>query len=115
MIRYKDFDTQKQHFTRGKFVKWIRGGPLNAWMAVIKRKRSTLFIPDYCLTPESRQSLPRPSDEDAIVTDTAIRAENGRWNLPYDSAFDGRDIIAEQEREHEEYIRQHDEKRAPGL
>lgn len=64
MIRYKNFIDGKPRFTRGKFVKWIFGGPLNAPQAVIELPRSLLFIPDYCLTVESRKTLPPvPSQE----------------------------------------------------
>lgn len=54
---YKDFDTGKIRFTRGRFVQWYRGGILNAWYAVFERKSDTLFIPEYCLTPETDRLL----------------------------------------------------------
>jgi len=67
MIRYKDFATGKPKFTRGRFVKWIFGGPLNAPLAVIELPRSMLFVPAYCLTAESRRELPPvPSSESVI-------------------------------------------------
>ncbi len=58
MIHYKDFVTGAPKKTRGKFSKWERGGPLNAWYARVECPRSVLFIPHYCLTVESRRALP---------------------------------------------------------
>lgn len=65
MIRYKDFATGKQKFSRGTFDHWERGGPLNAWLAIVTCRASALAIPSYCLTPESRKALPAiPQEED---------------------------------------------------
>ena len=55
---YRDFVTRKPKFTRGTFSNWTRGGPLNAWYATFKRGRSVLFIPEYCLTTETRDNIP---------------------------------------------------------
>lgn len=61
---YKDFVTRKPKFTKGKFSNWTRGGPLNAWYAVFVRRSSVLYIPEYCLTTETRKSIPpQPNEE----------------------------------------------------
>lgn len=61
-IYYRDFETGKVHWTRGKFKGWIIGGLLKTWHVVIQRKRSVLYIPVYCLLPESRDELPPTPD-----------------------------------------------------
>lgn len=58
VIHYKDFATGATHFTRGRFDRWERGGPLNGWYAFILLPSSELMIPEYCLTVESRKALP---------------------------------------------------------
>ena len=59
MIRYKDMDTGKVHFTRGRFVEWTEPmGPLWAPYAHVKSGKTDLYIPPWCLTPESRAALP---------------------------------------------------------
>jgi len=56
---YKDFDTGKPRWTRGKFLRWGRGGLLNAWYAVFVLPRSGfLYIPDYCLRADTKAALP---------------------------------------------------------
>lgn len=58
---YKDWEG-KQRWTRGEFLGWHGPtGILNAYYAEFKRPRSSLFIPAYCLTPETRAAIaPRP-------------------------------------------------------
>ena len=51
---YKDFKTGHRRWTRGEPVRIMRGGPLNCWYLVIKRRASELFIPEYCLVGASR-------------------------------------------------------------
>lgn len=62
MYTYKDFVTKKIKRTRGEFDNWQRGGPLNAWGAVFRNPKSFLFVPEYCLTDETRKRIP-PRDE----------------------------------------------------
>ena len=57
-IYYKDFVTRKRRWTAGKFIMWTRGGPLNAWGAVIQRQASILFIPLYLIELETCMWLP---------------------------------------------------------
>lgn len=60
---YKDFETRKIRYTRGKFLHWQRGGLLNAWGAVFACHSSIVFVPEYLLTPETRAAIPeRPRD-----------------------------------------------------
>lgn len=58
-LTYTDFVTGKPKWTRGEFKGWTKGGPLGAKYAVFQRSRSVLYIPAYCLTVETRQSLPQ--------------------------------------------------------
>lgn len=55
---YKDFETGKPKWTKGRFREWTEPtGLLNVRYAVIDRGASTLFIPEYCLTPDSKRSM----------------------------------------------------------
>ena len=54
---YKDFQTGRRRWTRGKFTGWQQGGILNARFAVFQTRRSTLFVPEYCLMPETKQAI----------------------------------------------------------
>jgi hypothetical protein len=55
---YRDFETKKPRWTRGQFREWTEPtGLLNVRYAVIDRERSELFIPEYCLTPETRRAF----------------------------------------------------------
>lgn len=63
---YRDFLTGKQKWTRGKPVGVTRGGPLNAWYLIVKRPRSELLIPEYCLIGASQthfRELKRKKEE----------------------------------------------------
>ena len=64
-IYYHDFVTGELHYTRRKFIKWQRGGIMNAWGAVLASRGGAMFIPVYLLTRESRDMLP-PIPEDII-------------------------------------------------
>lgn len=59
---YKDFSTGKVHKTSGKFEGWTdETGPLNVRYAIFHRPKSSLFIPEYCLTKETKQKLDQSS------------------------------------------------------
>lgn len=66
MYTYRDFVTGKIHRTRGKFVRWHQGGPLNAWYAMFALPLSSLYVPEYCLTPETRSRLPENPRQELI-------------------------------------------------
>lgn len=52
---YKDFATGQTRLTRGKFKGFTNPtGPLNCRYAIFQRKASSLFVPEYCLTKETR-------------------------------------------------------------
>ncbi len=53
MIRYKDFVTGKQHFTRGK-LKGVMTDGLGIEQLVVQRKSDRLFIPLWYLDPKGR-------------------------------------------------------------
>ena len=55
---YKDFATGAIKRTRGRFDRWERGGPLNAWYAVFRNPCGVVLVPEYCLTLETRRALP---------------------------------------------------------
>lgn len=58
MYTYKDFQTGKMRRTKGKFLGWHQGGPLNAWYAKFQLSAILLYVPEYLLTRETRQQLP---------------------------------------------------------
>jgi hypothetical protein len=70
---YKDFETRKKRWTRGKFVGWQRGGPLNVQYAVFQNRRGAVLVPEYCLTSETRKALAGCTGETE-----ASAAQNGR-------------------------------------
>jgi hypothetical protein len=53
MIRYKDFVTGKQHFTRGNPEGVMTDG-LGIEQLVVQRKSDRLFIPSWYLDPKGR-------------------------------------------------------------
>lgn len=55
---YRDFESGRLRWTRGRFQNWQRGGLLNAWHAVFVRKGDALLVPEYCLTAETKAALP---------------------------------------------------------
>jgi len=58
---YKDFQTGKQHWTRGRFIGWTQPtGPLTVPYAQFQRKADVLLVPRYLLAKETRASLPAP-------------------------------------------------------
>jgi hypothetical protein len=54
---YKDFATGKQRWTKGQFAGWTEGGPLGARYAIFQRLASSVLVPEYCLTQETRKEL----------------------------------------------------------
>jgi hypothetical protein len=70
-IYYRDFITHKRKYTRGSFIEWTRGGPLNAWYAVVALPSETLLIPEYCL--EQGQNIPPKPHDDAAVTKPILK------------------------------------------
>jgi len=61
---YKDFITRNERRTFGEFIGWQRGGPLHVYGAVFRTAKMVIFVPDYCLTKETRERLPAKSKED---------------------------------------------------
>lgn len=56
---YKDFVTGQTRFTCGKFKGFTNPtGPLNARYAIFQRPATSLFVPEYCLTKETKNMLP---------------------------------------------------------
>lgn len=57
---YRDFATRKVRRTHGAFESWQGPtGPLNVFYAVFRTRATVLCVPEYALTPETRQRLPR--------------------------------------------------------
>lgn len=60
---YKDFAIGKVHKTSGKFEGWTNEtGLLNCRYAIFHRPKSSLFIPEYCLTKETKQRIDQKSN-----------------------------------------------------
>lgn len=57
-IYYRDFITEKRHWTRGVFSRWVWDGRIRTFRAVIKRERSILLIPQYLIDRRSLKDLP---------------------------------------------------------
>ena len=62
---FRDFVTGKPRYTQGRFVQWLKGGPLNAWYAVFQNPATALLVPEYLLSKDSKAQLP-PHDESPI-------------------------------------------------
>lgn len=57
---YKDIATGGIKWTRGRFVKWTQPtGLLNARYAVFQLPKSVVLVPEYCLTKDTRNQLPK--------------------------------------------------------
>ena len=55
---YKDFITGKIHKTKARFAGWTKpNGLLNVCYAIFERPKSTIFVPTYCLTKETRRII----------------------------------------------------------
>lgn len=71
---YKDFQTSKIHKTSGKFEGWTdKTGLLNVKYAIFRRPNSSLFIPEYCLTKETRQKIDQKSNTLSIAAKTVCQ------------------------------------------
>lgn len=57
MYSFRDFASGRTKRTRGKFVGWTRGGPLNARYAIFQNRASDVLVPEYCLTAETRKRI----------------------------------------------------------
>jgi hypothetical protein len=67
---YKDITTGRTRFTRGVFVGWQTGGLLNVKHAEFHTQRGCLFVPEYCLTPETKKQLQAIDRQSACLTVT---------------------------------------------
>ena len=55
---YKDFETGKTKKTRGEFDGWTGlTGLLKVRYAIFKNPRGRIFVPAYCLTPETKAAI----------------------------------------------------------
>jgi len=55
---YRDFNTAKTHYTKGKFIGWSKKtGPLNVRYAGFDRGATMLWIPFYLLTKETKAAI----------------------------------------------------------
>jgi len=57
---YRDVLSGKTRRTRGQFERW--DGPtglLKAYYAIFRTPKTVVCVPEYCLTPESRERLPK--------------------------------------------------------
>ena len=52
---YKDFETDKLHYTCGQFCGFTKG--FIAPTAIFRTPATVIFVPTYCLMPETRQLL----------------------------------------------------------
>lgn len=57
MYRFKDFETGKPRWTKGKFVGWKKGGRFEIWYAIFETRCSVLWIPEYLLTKETKVKI----------------------------------------------------------
>ena len=59
---FKDFTTGKIRYTKGTFSGWTpKQGLVNARYAIFVNPKGTVYVPEYCLTKETKKEL--PSDE----------------------------------------------------
>jgi hypothetical protein len=71
---YKDFISGKVRRTFGTFESWQGPtGPLNAFYAVFRTPKTVVCVPEYSLTIESRQRLPKPPERDVAPADLAAK------------------------------------------
>lgn len=60
---YRDFITGKVRFTRGKFAGWTEEtGLVKVPYAIFDNPKSTVFVPVYLLTPETRAAIGNPPE-----------------------------------------------------
>jgi hypothetical protein len=56
---YRDIVTKKTKYTKGKFVGWSdRTGLLNVHYAGFARRSDVIWVPEYCVMPETKKILP---------------------------------------------------------
>ena len=61
---YKDFATGKTKSTRGEFDGWTEPtGLLKVRYAIFKNPRGKVFVPVYCLTPETKDAIAKMEAE----------------------------------------------------
>ena len=64
MYSYKDFATGKVKHTRGKFAGWTgKTGLLNVRYAIFSNRAGDVLVPEYCLTPATKEKIKRTSIE----------------------------------------------------
>lgn len=55
---FKDFITGRQRWTNGTFIGWTEPtGLLKSRYAIFQRPNTTLFVPEYLLSKESKQTI----------------------------------------------------------
>ena len=55
---YKDFITGKERYTKGVFIGWMNPSKIvDIRYAKFKRKRSSIYIPEYLLSNGSKQVI----------------------------------------------------------
>ena len=58
-VIYKDFATGTLRRTHGQFEQWSEPtGPLHVRYAIFKTPKTRVCIPSYCLTPETKATIP---------------------------------------------------------
>ena len=63
-MTYKDFETGKIHYTRGRFIGWTNPtGLLNVPYAIFARGSDNLLVPEYLLTQDCRRAISGIVDE----------------------------------------------------
>ena len=64
---YKEFGTGKLRYTRGEFIGWTKPtGILTTRYAKFQRRCSTLLVPDYLLTQETRNAITEEKNHDNL-------------------------------------------------
>lgn len=55
---YRDIITKKIRYTTGKFIGWTEPtGLLSVKYAVFRRQKTDLIVPEYLLTPETKELI----------------------------------------------------------
>lgn len=58
MYTYKDFAEGTEHKTRGSFCGWTtEATTVGVRYAIFCNRVSTLYVPEYCLTQETRERI----------------------------------------------------------
>jgi hypothetical protein len=67
MYTYKDFITGQTRRTSGKFIGWSKPtGMMNVRYAIFKTPKTTVNVPEYCLTSETRKAIPQPPTDEPL-------------------------------------------------